>query len=286
MKVLLVSYWFPPTNAMGAVRAGKLAKFLLAAGHDLRVLAGPSLEPLLLPLEMPLDRVFRPGVAVPAERPVTSGQGTRAARAFAAPLKDAIRPHYYAMRFIPDRQASWLQPAIALGRAAMAAWRPDVILASAPPFTGLIATRRLSREFAIPWVAEFRDSWADDPYSTDPWWRRRLDRLFERLVLRSAAGLVAVSPVVARTLRERYVQPVRTILNGFAEEDIPPVRPRARSASLSIIYTGSIYVGYRDPTPLFAAIARLGERRHLVTASFYGPAEHEILPLAARQGIA
>ncbi len=28
MRLLFVSYWFPPTNAIGAVRAGKFAKYM------------------------------------------------------------------------------------------------------------------------------------------------------------------------------------------------------------------------------------------------------------------
>lgn len=53
VQVLLIRHWFPPTNVIGAVRAGKFAKFLHEAGHDLRVLAGPALEPTPLSLEVP-----------------------------------------------------------------------------------------------------------------------------------------------------------------------------------------------------------------------------------------
>jgi len=43
---------------------------------------------------------------------------------------------------------------------------------------------------------------------------------------------------------------------------------------VSILYTDNIYAGYRDPTPLFQAIALLtqDERRH-VAVHFYGPSE-------------
>ncbi|MHA1571960.1 MAG: hypothetical protein ACTSWM_09070, partial [Alphaproteobacteria bacterium] len=54
MKLLLVSFFFPPYNAIGAVRISKLAKFLVDNGHEVRVLtaAGQDL-PDTLPLEIP-----------------------------------------------------------------------------------------------------------------------------------------------------------------------------------------------------------------------------------------
>ena len=38
MKILLISFRFPPYNSVGAVRVSKLARFLMDHGHDIRVL--------------------------------------------------------------------------------------------------------------------------------------------------------------------------------------------------------------------------------------------------------
>src|SRR5438067_13642515 len=57
LKVLMVCHWFPPSNVIGAVRLGKLAKSLHDAGHDLRVLAADVPGDHTLPLEIPANRV-------------------------------------------------------------------------------------------------------------------------------------------------------------------------------------------------------------------------------------
>ena len=49
MKILLVSYFFAPANTMGALRATRLANFLMQGGHEVRVLtaddpAWPALD--------------------------------------------------------------------------------------------------------------------------------------------------------------------------------------------------------------------------------------------------
>ena len=69
MKLLLVTWYFPPSRTIAAVRLGKLARYLLSQGHDVRVVT-PLAPPLPQDLEVdfPDDRVARtpwqpPGVA-------------------------------------------------------------------------------------------------------------------------------------------------------------------------------------------------------------------------------
>ena len=57
MKVLLVSFAFPPSNVIGAVRLGKLARYLDHRGHEVRVLTTDIVEDRSLPLEISRDRV-------------------------------------------------------------------------------------------------------------------------------------------------------------------------------------------------------------------------------------
>src|SRR5204863_330570 len=58
MKVLIVSFAFPPSNVIGAVRVGKLARYLDRRGHDVRVLTTDLVEDRSLPLEIARERVF------------------------------------------------------------------------------------------------------------------------------------------------------------------------------------------------------------------------------------
>src|SRR5580693_1736721 len=58
MKILIVSFAFPPSNVIGAVRVGKLARYLDHRGHDVRVLTTDLVEDRSLPLEIARERVF------------------------------------------------------------------------------------------------------------------------------------------------------------------------------------------------------------------------------------
>jgi glycosyl transferase family 4 len=302
-KVLLVSHAFPPVNVIGALRVGKFAKYLHEAGHDVRVIAGVPRDRSLA-VEIPAERVaYAPEWAVDQlfdglrdflRRLLSDSRGGIAA---AAPAGRQAQPrtgwsaelarHYYAMLLIPDFRAGWIAAATVCGYELARKWRPDIVVASAPPNSGLIVASRIARICGAPWIAELRDLWVDNPYYEDPAWRLLVDRLLEWKVLGSAAGLVSVTPQWAESLRRRYRKPTACILNGYVEEDFPraPAGPPPGDV-VSILYTGNIYLGYRDPGPLFQAIGRLGAERERVAVHFYGPPRADIEPLASHFGVA
>ena len=187
------------------------------------------------------------------------------------------------MVYIPDIRADWVKTAIPAGKQLLKEWQPEIIFASAPPNTGLIVASRLARARDIPWVADFRDLWVDNPYYSEPGWRKRVDAMLERQILRRASGLVTVSPIWAEQLRRRHGKAAAVVYNGYAEEDFPPLTPQARPGEiLTIRYTGSIYRGFRDPSALFSAIELLPDQlRARLTVEFFSDAGDAVLEAAA-----
>ncbi len=165
-----------------------------------------------------------------------------------------------------------------------------IIFASAPPNTGLIVASRLARAHKIPWVADFRDLWVDNPYYSEPGWRKPIDAILERRILRRAAGLVTVSPIWAEQLSRRHGKDVTVVYNGYAEEDFPHIAQQSAlgvqrtdpEGSLTIRYMGSIYRGFRDPSALFCAIASLPDYlRARMNVEFFSDEGDAVLDAAA-----
>ena len=44
MKILIISGYFPPYNAIGSVRVGKFAKFLIDEGKEIRILTSKNYD--------------------------------------------------------------------------------------------------------------------------------------------------------------------------------------------------------------------------------------------------
>jgi glycosyltransferase involved in cell wall biosynthesis len=275
MRILIISAFFPPTNAIGALRVGKFARFLTSCGHDVRVVSAvqdgipATLETTIPPEHVHALRWFDINtLAVRCfSRKVNAYRqgGARSSSIFtwAAEM-------WRALLNIPDNHLSWYFPARRAAEEIIQNWRPDLIFASASPVTALIVAHRLSQRHGIPWVAELRDLWTDNHYYTFPLWRRKLDELLERRVLCSAALLVTVSQPLADLVGGKLGKPTLVVTNGFDQADFPVDAKPPRDSRLTIRHMGMIYPGRRDPRPLFEALKQLGPLAERVRVQFHG----------------
>lgn len=278
MKVLIVSAYFPPGNAIGAVRLGKLARHLTDSGCEVRVICAiDETLPQTLPVEIDTNNVIQTKWvdlhSLPRKvlrRRLAQSGASAAHTASSSRLMGVAYDLFRAIFHWPDRHVAWFFPAIKSGRKLIVDWKPDVIYASAWPITSLLVGAALSREFSIPWIAELRDLWLDNHYYRVPFWRRWIDRVVEKRLLTSAALLVTVSEPLAEILEQKFCRPTKVVLNGFDPADVALVDHPRQKDILTISYTGMIYPGRRDPRPLFEALKLIGPLAKRVRVRFYG----------------
>lgn len=256
MRVLLISYYFPPFNTVGAVRPGKFAKFLIQNGHQVEVLcAFKPPFPEGMPLEVPQQLVHPVhGWSVNAplhwllgghQRTAEGGfQGVGVGRPWARRLGQWYKTLFH----WPDAETGWVGAAIARGLDLMKEKPFDVVYVSAPPFSALRVAARLAAFGGIPWVADFRDLWSDNHAYDHPRWRLALDRRCETSLLKTASALTTVSHPLAAKLK-RHSLPTWVVRNGFDPDDFNSglsTDVRTNCGELLIAYTGSIYSGHHD----------------------------------------
>jgi len=273
---------------------GKFAKYLVGQNHDIRVFSARE-QPLPdnLPLEVDRKQVsYFPWINVNSPRDLFLGQKkTRINKILddnRKTLKHRIirktKEFYNSVFHFPDPQIGWYPYALSGGRKLLQDWKPDIIFASAMPYTSLLVANRLSKEFQIPWVAEFRDLWVDNHYREYGSLRNWIDEKIEKSTLRKASALVTVSEPAAEVLRSKYPKPCVVIPNGFDPDDYDSKAQPSNAGSLKIVYTGSLYRGKRDPSNLFKAIDLLGEIKDNVNIHFYGPNLGLVEDLAKKYG--
>jgi glycosyltransferase involved in cell wall biosynthesis len=120
---------------------------------------------------------------------------------------------------------------------------------------------RLSRACGVPWVADFRDLWTDNPAYAAPAWRRAWDRRLESRWLASAAGVITVTPTLRDVLARRVPPscPVALIHNGYDEIDFAAVAAAAKApGTFRVVHAGTLY-GHQSPRELLAAAQTLLE---------------------------
>lgn len=270
-RLFYISAHFPPCAASGVFRTLGLLNNLVEAGWQTTVLsikdiAEERLDDKLLsrvPAEVKqlrtgyidpfrLKRLISP-VRSPDERgggtPVKNDQSSKESR------EESLREAISFLLKTPDSYIGWLVPGIV--RAVFTAQRPDVILATAPPFSALLLGVILKKIWRRPLVVDFRDPWVLNPFRMQrPSRVERWDRFLEQWVIRNADQVI-MNTEEARTLYAKIYEGVNftAVYNGFDDrfENLDADDSRGEGRKRTIVHVGALY-GKRDPAPLLDAM--------------------------------
>jgi hypothetical protein len=261
---LLISFFYPPFQSVGALRVSKLSKHLPRFGWRPTVLTvANDTTPATLPVEVPEDWVHRtpmldvnvlPKLIVGRKRIAEQGFWNLGSTPRARLLGTAGRLYRSLVNF-PDGQIGWFPSALRRGAALMRSQRPELIYSSAMPATCHLLAATLARRFGVPWIAEFRDPWTDNPNSDRPAALAALERRLEARTMARAARIVSVTPGLVERLSAKFGIPGELIPNGFDPEDAPAGVPP--TTEFSMTFTGMVYPSKQSLRPLFDALAVL-----------------------------
>lgn len=208
--------------------------------------------------------------------------GVRAKRS----LVDELMRAYQTLFAYPDTERTWMRPGLRGGRQAASLQTFDAILSSSPFPTSHRIANILQHETGLPWIADFRDTWTDNPLYDFPSLRRKLERRLEVRTLESASTLVTVSDAYADQLRRTHQRDVVVIPNGFTfqPDGASPLSERFR-----ITYTGTIYTEKQDPEKFLLALAQLIAEGAMdardVEVHFFGRRDHWLNARIAAHGL-
>jgi len=264
-RVLIVAYYFPPIGGIGSIRAASFAKFLPEFGWEATVLApADTPHPADRSLdvgEVPVVRTRSLEVSRLGRRPTVNGGAVD----MAAPPQPIARsvPSRWLRRvakqaIFPDTQIGWY-PAAAAGGMRLLRNRPfDLIFSSAFPITSHLVAWTLKRRSSLPWVAEFRDPWSDDP-AFRPVSAAAL-RL-ERAIGAAANAVVLPNQTFAEYFARRWGVEATVIGHGSSTA-FPRSVPRPDSSVLA--HVGSYLPPRQQLETLWLALAEMRRRGYVV----------------------
>lgn len=273
-QLLLIAYYYPPAQAVGAIRPAKVARAFAEAGWKVKVIAAQTPDG---PPEQ------SPGVSVTPVKPwpharqlvaamkasVSPSQGTAAstgstqAERWTPPNPSLLKRFIFALMWLPDDHTGFIPPAVREG--VRQAGPGTVVYTSGPPHSAHLTGWLIHLLTRRPLVMEYRDPWTGN--HKVPWIRTAftdaIDRWLERRCLASARLTVAVSEGIAHTVR-RWAPPSRRIeiiRNGIDERAPGSANGAISGRPIRLLHLGTIYHG-RDPRPLLRSMARLANERH------------------------
>lgn len=205
LKVLLVTYSFPPTGGVGVLRAASLARYLPLHDVDLDVLTTRNPSAVGLDLDLARDipsgvrihRTFTPDIPFGLKKRLKGLISGRSQSGPVAPLPP-VTPSWYTGEFdplhvpypipdpsemktpglvarlkgrvrdlmLPDPQVLWVPIALQKAIEIIRERSVELVLITVPPFSTALLAAKLRRRFPnLPIVLDFRDEWLSTAFN-------------------------------------------------------------------------------------------------------------------------
>ena len=275
-RVLVVTYYWPPSGGSGVQRWVKFAKYLPQEGwqpviytpenpeytaidHTLEAEIPHTVEIIRRPITEPYNlyrklmgkgastdmKTLTAGASGGAVTEISSGK-----KSFKQRLSLWIRGNL----FVPDPRVGWVKPSVRFLKKYLAEHPVDVIVTTGPPHSMHLIGQRLHKELGLPWIPDFRDPWSRMyylkhlPMSARTW--RRL-RSMEQSVLDDCSTVLAVTPLVQEEFQAQTKTPVAMITNGYDGGDFEQaVEP---DGFFNVVHTG-LFAADGNPLNLWKAL--------------------------------
>ncbi|MEX0980795.1 MAG: glycosyltransferase family 4 protein [Bacteroidales bacterium] len=261
-RVLIITYYWPPSGGAGVQRWLKFVKYLPGFGWEPIIIA-PDPDRATYPA---MDQSLKNEVGKNTRVIHTEGDGSfrlykkffgkkqlpsagfannTEKNSFMDKFSRFIRGNF----FIPDPRKGWNKHAEKAAKEIIHDTGVDIIITTGPPHSTHLIGLTLSSQFGIPWLADFRDPWTDiyyyrDFYPTPP--AHRLNVRLEKKVISNANHIVTVSRGLKNILVEKNwcsAEKITVIHNGFDKDDFLNI-PEPDRERFTITYVGTLSDAY------------------------------------------
>lgn len=279
LKILLISYAFPPISSPGAQRVESFANYLSKMGVDVTVLTCSNAYSSMN------DKNFSPTAQLQYKviktndlLDKTSIGNSIGANQNRMSLKSKVKRSFKSIikktgnfLIFPDRDITWLPTA--LKKIKNLDGNYDFVLGSYPYATNFILAYKASKILNCKLILDYRDLWTqDDNHFKKSIIKRFLNNKLESIITSRASGIVSVSKFNSELLKNKLVNRslITTIYNGYEGNLLNQLNKYEPSFSekFTITYAGSFYGGERNPAPLLEAISQLKKNKIISPFNF------------------
>lgn len=272
-KVLIITYYWPPSGGAGVQRWLKFVKYLRDFGWEPVIYTPSNPEyPVIdetLAKDIPAgNEVISTKIWEPyafykkftgkknSEKVLPGLLSDKKSTGLIEQLSVWIRGNL----FIPDARKFWINPSIRFLNKYLTNNQVDAIISTGPPHSMHLIALGVKKRLHIPWLADFRDPWTDIDFYKDLKISAYADEKHRTLELKTIKGCDAMV-VVSGDMKVNYEKMggnnIHLITNGFDPDDMID-QPVIRDTKFSIAHVGSLPPN-RNPKMLWQALSELSE---------------------------
>ncbi|WP_114750757.1 glycosyltransferase family 4 protein [Pleomorphovibrio marinus] len=290
-RILVITYYWPPSAGSGVQRWLKFSKYLPLYGYDPVIftpenpdfdLRDPSLEEEVPKnLEVLKFPIWEPYQLLRTFQRNKSQNPALILEKSEKSFLDKIAIWIRANMMIPDPRAYWVKPSLAYLAQIVENNKFQAVITTGPPHSMHLIGMGIKEKFGIPWLADFRDPWSTweflDTLPMMPWAKRKHATL-ERKVFLKADAVCTISPTFQKEMQVLAKRDIHLLYNGFDREDKPKnfddLQPDG--GALHIVYSG-VVDAIRDPKPFLEAMQlTFGNFKGKVKLTFVGRVSESI----------
>ncbi len=260
-KVLIITYYWPPSGGPGVQRWLKFVKYLPEFDITPIVLTvnPESAEYPVIDqsLELEIDpelKVYRTDcrgvydwykkIARTTTAPY-SGFANESDPGLIQKVARFIRGNF----FLPDARRGWIKYAFKEAKQIIEQYGIDTIVTTGPPHSTHLTGLKLKRKYNVKWIADFRDPWTsiyynDFLYQTK--WAKSIDLSYERKVVMACDTILVAADRRTEFVKSHpEINPEKIIFfpNGYDENDFKDEKP-VNPSSFTIRYIGTMAASY------------------------------------------
>lgn len=254
-KVLIITYYWPPSGGAGVQRWLKFVKYLPEFGWDPIVYTPenpeyPSIDGSLQ-MEIPdsvkviKKRIWEPYsfykkfTGKKKDEKINAGFiQEKNSNALLERISVFIRGNF----FIPDPRKFWIRPSVSFLKKYLVENHIQTVITTGPPHSMHLIGLKLKRELKINWIADFRDPWTNIDFYKDLRLTKHSDskhRKLEKRVLSKADCVLTVGNTMKQEMEELGANHCKVITNGYDQNDLKNLSV-ALDEKFSIVHVGSL----------------------------------------------
>ena len=271
-KVLIITYYWPPSGGAGVQRWLKFTKYLGNFNWQPIIYTVKNGEFPVIDLELEKEV---PGNIEVIKQPIW--EPYKFYKKFTGRKKDDkintgflsegkksklfeglsvwIRGNF----FIPDARKFWIKPSIKYLSNYILKNKIDVIISSGPPHSCHLIALELKNKFSLKWIADFRDPWTNIDFYEKLKLSKYADKIHKSLeskVLTNADVILSVGRTLGEELKDLGAKRLEVIENGYDAEDLKSTDKIDLDSKFTIAHIGSFSPSRNHPI-LWKALSEL-----------------------------
>jgi len=270
-RVLIITYYWPPSAGSGVQRWLKLSKYLpdydwqpviyTPENPDFDLKDETLLKDISPDCEIVKRRILEPyhlAKMITGKKKLNTGIVTKKEKqSRLSRMMNWVRGNW----FIPDPRVIWVKPSIRFLKKYLKENPVDAIITTGPPHSMHLIGLGLKKATGIPWIVDIRDPFSKldflDTFNVSDRSRKKYQKM-ERVILSTCDKVTATSYSMPEMLEDFDINKFKTITNGYDQEDFGISQlstEEGQSETAITIYHAGLLNALRNPRYLWNAIA-------------------------------